>query len=105
MTQCQSVSTFESEVQNSLSVLEPHSTDTLGHQHSVKKLSPKITLHVKVLRESKAMLPYTLQLFLQYRNFFMEYIVVVGCRHCVTTYIPHTRLDNVLNHRIISGPQ
>ena len=35
----------------------------------------------------------------------MEYIVVVGCRHCVTTYIPHTRLDYVLNHRIISGPQ
>ena len=35
----------------------------------------------------------------------MEYIVVVGCRHCVTTYIPHTRLDYVLNHRFISGPQ
>ena len=31
LTQCQSVSTFESEVQNSLSMLEPHSTDSLGH--------------------------------------------------------------------------
>ena len=58
MTQCQSVSTFESEVQNSLSTLELCSTDSLGHQHRTKKLSPKIALHFKVLCESKAMLPY-----------------------------------------------
>ena len=39
-------------------LLEPHSTDSLGHQHSTKKLSPKIALHFKVLCESKATLPY-----------------------------------------------
>ena len=55
LMQCQIVSTFESEVQNSLSALEPHSTDSLGHQH--RKLSPKIAFHFKVLCESKAMLP------------------------------------------------
>ena len=54
LTQCQSVSTFESEVRNTLSELEPHSMDSLGHQHHAKKLSPKITLHFKVLCESKA---------------------------------------------------
>ena len=48
---------FESEVRNSLSTLEPRCTDSLGHQHSAKKLSPKIALHFKVLCESKAMLP------------------------------------------------
>ena len=57
LTQCQSVSTFESEVQNSLSALEPHSMDSLGHQHHTKVLSPKITLHFKVLCKSKATLP------------------------------------------------
>ena len=57
LTQCQSVSTFESEVWNSLSVLEPYSTDSLGHQHWAKKLSPKIALHFEVLCESKATLP------------------------------------------------
>ena len=57
MTQCQSVTTFESEVQNSLSALEHHSMDSLGHQRCTKKLSPKITLHSKVLCESKATLP------------------------------------------------
>ena len=51
LTRCQSVSTFESEVQNSLSTLEPHSMDSLGHQHCTKKLSPKIALHYKVLCE------------------------------------------------------
>ena len=56
LTQCQSVSTFESEVQNSLSALESRSMDSLGHQHRTKKLSPKIALHFKVLCESKAML-------------------------------------------------
>ena len=56
-TQCQSVSTFDSEVRNSLSVLEPCSTDSLGHQHCAKKLSPKIALHFKVLCKSKATLP------------------------------------------------
>ena len=56
-TLCQSVITFESEVQNSLSVLEPHSMDFQGHQHCAKKLSPKIALHFKVLCESKATLP------------------------------------------------
>ena len=56
-TQCQSVSTFESEVRNSLSALQPHSMDSLGHQHRAKKLSPKIALHFKVLCESKATLP------------------------------------------------
>ena len=56
LTQCQSVSTFESEVRNSLSALEPHSMDSLGHQHCAKKLSPKIALHFKVLCESKATL-------------------------------------------------
>ena len=29
-------STFESEVRNSLSALEPHSMDSLGHQHCAK---------------------------------------------------------------------
>ena len=58
LTQCQSVSTFESEVQNSLGVLEPCSMDSLGHQQHAKKLSPKIALHFKVLCESKATLPY-----------------------------------------------
>ena len=38
-----SVSTFESEVRNSLSVLEPHSMDSLCHQHRAKKLRPKIS--------------------------------------------------------------
>ena len=27
--------------------LEPHSTDSLGHQHRTKKLSPEIALHLK----------------------------------------------------------
>ena len=53
----QSVSTFESEVRNLLSTLEPHSMDSLDHQHSAKKLSPKIALHFKVLCKSKATLP------------------------------------------------
>ena len=44
-------------VRNSLSALEPHSMDSLGHQHCAKKLSPKIILHFKVLCESKATLP------------------------------------------------
>ena len=57
LTQCHSVSTFESEVRNSLSTLEPCSMDSLGHQHLTKKLSPKIVLHFKVLCQSKAMLP------------------------------------------------
>ena len=60
MTQCQSVSTFESEVRNSLSALEPHSTDSLGNQHRAKKLSPKIALHFKVLCKSKATLLHIL---------------------------------------------
>ena len=54
----QSVSTFESEVQNLLSELEPHSRDSLGHQHCAKKLSPKNALYIKVLCESKATLPF-----------------------------------------------
>ena len=41
-------------LRNSLSVLEPHSMDFLGHQHCAKKLSPKIALHFKVLCKSKA---------------------------------------------------
>ena len=41
----------------SLSAIEPHSMDSLGHQQCTKKLSPKITLHFKVLCESKATLP------------------------------------------------
>ena len=70
LTQCQSVSTFEREVRNSLSTLEqvrnslitlePCSTDSLGHQHHTKKLSPKIALHFKVLCKSKATLPLKL---------------------------------------------
>ena len=48
---------FESEVRNLLSALEPHSMDSLGHQHHANKLSPKIALHFKVLCESKATLP------------------------------------------------
>ena len=53
----QSVSTFKSEVRKLLCMLEPHSMDSLGHQHCTKKLSPKIVLHFKVLCESKAALP------------------------------------------------
>ena len=34
-------------VRNLLGALEPHSTDSLGHQHRAEKLSPKITLHLK----------------------------------------------------------
>ena len=64
VTQCQSVSTFESEVQNSLSALEPRSMDYLGHQHHTKKLKPKIALHFKVLRKSKAMLPIFIYIYL-----------------------------------------
>ena len=41
-------------------MLEPRSTDSLGHQHCTKKLSPKIALHLKVLCESKAMIPLSL---------------------------------------------
>ena len=59
LTQCHSVSTLESEVRNSLSALEPHSMDSLGHQPCTKKLSPQISLHFKVLCESKVTLPYT----------------------------------------------
>ena len=59
MPNCQSVSTFESEVRNLLSALEPRSTDSLGHHYCAKKLSPKIAIHIKVLCESKAMLPIT----------------------------------------------
>ena len=44
-------------MRNLLSVLEPHSMGSLGHQHYTKKLSPKIALQFKVLRESEAMLP------------------------------------------------
>ena len=69
LTQCQSVSTFESEVQNSLSALEPCSMDSLipGPPAQHKKLSPKITLHFKVLRESKSTLPILLnQILLKY---------------------------------------
>ena len=43
-------------------MLEPHSMDSLGHQHCAKKLSLKIALHFKVLCESKAMLPLFLLL-------------------------------------------
>ncbi len=57
LTQCQSVSTFESEVRNSQSILAPHSIDSMGQQHRTKKISPKITLHFKVLCESKATVP------------------------------------------------
>ena len=57
LTQCESVSTFESEVRNSISMLEPHSMDFLGHQNHAKKQSPKIALHFKVLFQSKATLP------------------------------------------------
>ena len=53
---CQSISTFESEMRNSLSMLEPRSMDSLGHQHNAKKLSPKIAYHFKVLCISKEML-------------------------------------------------
>ena len=38
-------------------MLEPCSMDSLVHQHSTKKLSPKIAHHFKVLCESKATLP------------------------------------------------
>ena len=61
LTQFQSVSTFESEVQNSLNALEPCSMDSVGrHQNCAKKLSPKIALHFKVLCESNATyIPFT----------------------------------------------
>ena len=56
MTQHQSVSAFESEVRNSLSVLNPEAqipaTSTIQ-----KKISPKIALHFKVLCERNATLP------------------------------------------------
>ena len=65
LIQCQSVSTFESEVQNSLTALEHHSMDFLGHQHRTKKLSPKIAHHFNVLCKSKA----TLRRYLYYKIF------------------------------------
>ena len=68
LTQCQSVRTFESEVQNSLGPLEPRSIDSLGHQHHAKKLSPKIALPFKVLCESKATLPMNALQLASYLN-------------------------------------
>ena len=53
------MNTFESEVRNSLSALEPRSMDFLGHQHCAKKQSPKNALPFKVLCKSKATLPNT----------------------------------------------
>ena len=32
----------------------------------------------------------------------MEYIVVVGCRHCATTNIPHTRYIATLDYVLIT---
>ena len=70
LTQCQSISTIESEVRNLPSALEPHSMDSLGHQHYTKKLSLNIALHFKVLCESKATLPYYLNK--RTRNYFQK---------------------------------
>ena len=48
MVALQSVSTFEIEVRNLLSTLEPHSTDSLGHQHGSKSVSTSLWHCVKV---------------------------------------------------------
>ena len=59
----QSVSTSESEVQNLLSALEPHSMDSLGRQHSAKSasayknVSTYKSANTLALCQSKAMLP------------------------------------------------
>ena len=90
MTQCQSVSTFESEVQNSLSALEPHSTDSLYRQHHTKKLSPKIALHFKMLCESKAMLPMFCDRETS-RNIFAEIRSVIQVFRCALSPISFRR--------------
>ena len=82
MTQCQSVSTFQSEVRNSLSTLEPCSADCLGHQHHANKLSPKIALHFKVLCESKATLLY----------FFCTMYIKIRTKSLVFSHIRERRL-------------
>ena len=53
----QSVSTFESQVRNLLSALEPHSTDSLSHQHRTKSVSTFESANTLVLGQSKAMQP------------------------------------------------
>ena len=53
----QSVATFESEVRNLLSVLEPRSTDSLGHQHRAKSVSIFKNANTLALCQSKATLP------------------------------------------------
>ena len=90
-TQCQSVSTFESEVRNSLSIPEPCSTDSLGHQHHTEKLSPKIALHFKVLCESKAMQPIG---FLQ--KISKNYILIFPLKitHCAISIWSKLSLTN-----------
>ena len=55
----QSVSTFENEVRNSLSMLEPHSTDSLGHQQCSSSVSTLRSANTLALCQSKATLPMT----------------------------------------------
>ena len=64
-------------------MLEPGSTDSLGHQHCTKKLSPKIALHFKVLCKNKAALPLSCQHGLFSRvladcAFFFQFDLVCG---------------------------
>ena len=63
-------------MRNSLSVLEPHSMDSLGHPNCTKKLSPKITHHFKVLCESKAMLP--MYIFLKEILIYQKYPTILN---------------------------
>ena len=53
----QSVSTFESEVRNLLSMLAPHSTDSLGHQQRAKSVSTFKSANTLALCQSKETLP------------------------------------------------
>ena len=93
--------TFQSEVRNSLSALEPHSMDFLGNQHRAKKLSPKITHHFKVQCESKATLPkpsHLSTLFLLdigYHIFFSVFTNII-VDIIIITYIKQTHMCRLL---------
>ena len=53
----QSVNTFESEVRNLLSALEPSSMDSLCHQHHAKSVSTFKSANILALCQSKTTLP------------------------------------------------
>ena len=56
----QSVSTFKSEVRKLLCMLEPHSMDSLGHQHHTNSVITFKSANTLTLYQSKATLPMML---------------------------------------------